>query len=439
MATHARIAAAAIMALTALMAAGCTPSDGPAASGPSPHAASSRTAQSGMAQSGAATSGASAGASTAVGEGPIPTFVPRYYVTLDPVHTDRLIVRSTITGSVVATVRAPAHLVFTAVFGTGTGQVFTVDTRQEAATPGGGDDLYLLRLAQGPGTPLPLVPLHAGHSVGPGLTAAALSPDTAKIAIAYTYRTSPPSPQPVILYSTATGAVLRTWTVTSGIISSADPMGNGDLGQDAGGTSLRWTADGRGLAFAFHANAAPGKQGYGYDRLASIRLLDTTAPGGDLIANSRMLVSPGPQYNPGNGAGTQCMVPRGWSVSADGQAVTCAAQWSMPGRPLPASPRLQGCPGPSAASHTPMVAWAPGFWRQYSLPGGGGGAGTVYGPCPAAAPAGAHLIWASSDGNMVLGLLNPGGGAEFGLFSGGSDFIPLAPPPSNIPLASMAW
>jgi hypothetical protein len=306
------------------------------------------------------------------------------------------------------------------------------------AVCGGGDDLYLLRLRPGSGTPLPLVPLHAGHAAGPGLTALALSPDASKIAIAYTYRTSPPHPQPVSLYSTQTGAVLGTWTVTSGIISSADPMGSGDLGQDAGGTSMRWTADGRGLAFAFHANAAPGKQGYGYDRLASIRWLDTTAPGNDLIANSQVLTGPGPAYNPGNGTGTLCLVSRGWSLSADGQAVTCAAAWITPGRPLPAHSHLAGCPSSSAAG-TAALPWPPGFWRQFSVPGGGGGAETVYGPCPAAAPSGVHLLWASPDGKMVLGILDPFGKAEFGLFSGGRDFIPLAPLPGNIPLASMAW
>jgi hypothetical protein len=42
---------------------------------------------------------------------------------------------------------------------------------------------------------------------------------------------------------------------------------------------MRWTPDGRGLAFAFHADAAPGKYGYGYNPVASIRVLDTSAPG----------------------------------------------------------------------------------------------------------------------------------------------------------------
>jgi hypothetical protein len=412
-----RTAATAVVALAAALAAGCTPVTGGAA-GPSRAAAPA--------------------AATVAGEGPVPSFVPRYYVALDPAREDRLIVRATVTGSVAATVDAPSGHLFTAVFGTGSGRVFAVDARTRVPSPGGGDELYLLRLRPGSGTPLPLARLHAGHAAGPGLTAAALSPDASKIAIAYTYRTYPPNPQPLIVYSAVTGAMLRTWTVASGIISSADPMGNGDLGQDAGGTSLRWTADGRGIAFAFHANAAPGKLGYGYDRLASIRLLDTTAPGSDLIANSRVLAAPGPGYNPGNGVGVQCLVPRGWSLSADGRAVTCAAQWTAPGGKLPAGPRQQGCPG-SAAGAAAAQAGAPGFWRQFSLPGGGGGGGTVYGPCVAAAPAGVHLFWASPDGQMVLGLVGPSGRAEFGLFSAGRDFIGLADPPGNVPLASMAW
>jgi hypothetical protein len=422
MASPVRIAGAAVIAvLAALTSVGCGAPAGSVTS-----AASSRSTVTGAAPIVSAV------------EGPIPTFVPRDYVTLDPANAKRLIVRDTVTGVVTATVSAPPHMVFTAVFGTGTGRVFTVDMRQDLPTPAGGDALYLLRLRLGSGSlpgsvvPLPLVPLHAGHAVGPGLTAVALSPDGSKLAIAYTYRTYPPNPQPLILYSTATGAVLRTWTVKSGIISAADPMANGGSGQDDSAIAMRWTADGRGLAFAFHANAAPGKQGYGYDPNASIRLLDTTAPGSDLIGNSRLLNGPGPEFIPGNGVGIQCLAGNGWSLSADGQAVTCAARWSGPGGHFPAYLRSAGCASRSATRHQLYL----GFWRQYWLPGGGGGGATIYGVCTAAD---IQLFWASPDGRMVLGTLSRSGDTAFGLFSGGRDFIPLAPPPAGIPLASIAW
>jgi hypothetical protein len=366
--------------------------------------------------------------------------VPPFYVALDPARQDRLIVRATRTGAVVATVDAPPRQVFTAVFGTGTGRIFTVDARQEPATPAGGDELFLLRLRPGAGTPLPLVPLHVGHDVGPGLTAVALSPDASKIAIAYTYRTSPPNPQPVILYSVATGAVLRTWTVTSGIIIAADPMadpmGNGDLGQDARGTSMRWTADGRRLAYAFRANATTGKQG-GYHRAASIRLLDTTAPGSDLLANSRVLNGPGPVYNPGGGMGTQCLAGNGWSLSADGQGVSCAAEWGTPGARLPAGTRPAKCARPMPGPGTPQQAGF-GFWRQSWRPGGGGELETIYGVCPAATAADVQLFWASPDGTMVLGNLDYPGHSMFGLFSKGT-FRQVPPPPPGTPLTSIAW
>jgi hypothetical protein len=417
----ARITAMIVVALAAATAAGCSASNG------SPSPAPSRTAA----------TGASPSVSATRGEGPVPTFVPRYYVTMDPARQDRLIVRATLTGTVVATVDAPPRQVFTAVFGTGTGRIFTIDARQEPATPAGGDELFLLRLRPGSGTPLPLVPVHAGHDVGPGLTAVALSPDAAVIAIAYTYRTYPPHPQPVILYRTATGAVLRTWTVTSGIISAADPMGSGDLGQDAGGISMRWTADGRGLAYAFHANAAPGKQGFGYDRAASIRLLDTTAPGSDLIASSQVLSGPGPVYTPGGGNGTQCLAGNGWSLSTDGQAVTCAAAWGTPGPRLPAGQRPAQCARPEAGpAARPLAGF--GFWRQLSLPGGGGELDTIYGVCPVATPAGVQLFWASPDGATVLGTLDYPGHSMFGLFRKEA-FRQLPPPPPGTPLASIAW
>src|SRR5712691_12902518 len=86
MATSPRIAVAVIVALAAVMAAGCAASGTPATSGAS-HAASS-------------------GAPSVTGQ-PVPSFVPRDYVTIDPAGAQRLIVRSTATGAVVAAVSAP--------------------------------------------------------------------------------------------------------------------------------------------------------------------------------------------------------------------------------------------------------------------------------------------------------------------------------------------
>ena len=418
----ARTAATVAVALAAGAAGGCSASNGPQAS----------------ASSHAATTGAPASVSSADGGGQLPSFVPRDYVTIDPANAARLIVRATATGAVVATVGTPRGTTAATVYGSGNGQVFAVATTPVLRDPGGGQVYYLLRLRSG--VPAPLQRLSVGRAVGPGPTAVALSPDGSKIAMALTARTYPPNPQPLILYSTATGAVLRTWTVSSGIISAADPMASVSPGQEALGPDMRWTADGQGLAFAFHANAAPGKQGYGYARAASIRLLEVTAPGGDLIRASRELLVavPGYSYNPGNGIGQQCLVSHGWSVSADGPGFSCAAQFTVPGRQGPGTVPSVECPGRPAVGPATQQQVILGFYRQFRLPDGSGTQMTTFGLCPAATADDIELAWGSPNGAVVLGNLDSLGHVMFGLFSAGS-FRALPPPPAGIPLASIAW
>lgn len=405
-----RFTVAVIAALAACLATGCSGLSSPASS------PSSRT-------------DAVRAAGPAEARGLIPASVPGHYVTLDDAHPGRLLVRRTVTGAVTATVSAPAHFLFDAVYGTGTGGVFIIDGYPRPTPPAGGDHLYLLRLDSG-GRPLPLVPVPAGHAVGPGLSALALSPDASKIAIAYMFLTSPPTQQPLILYSVKTGAVLRTWTTASGIISGTDPMGGSDAGP---GTALRWTADGKELAFAFYANAKPGKDGYGYQQSASIRLLNTAAPGSSLLADSKLLTGPGPVYTPAEGAGMQCLAQDGWSISANGEALTCAARWGTPGEQLPASLRSAHCPAKTGTGQVNL-----GFLRQYWLPSGAGGGGPVYGPCAAGTPADIQLDWANSDATLALGSLKLPGHSLFGLFSGGK-LTALPAPPAGLSATSTAW
>lgn len=418
MATSPRIAVAVIMALAAAMAAGCAASSSPATAG--------------------ASSAASSGTPSGAGE-PIPSFVPRDYVTIDPAGAQRLIVRSTATGAVVATVSAPRGTQVLGVYASDNDQVFAFATIPVMPVPGGVWSWYLLRLRHGASPEV--THLFWGRSDPTGV---AVSPDGTKIAMAFTFRTYPPRPQPLTLYSLTTGAELRTWTVTSGIIAAANPMADGDLGQEAAGIAMRWTPDGRGLAFAFHAGAAPGRYGYGYNPIASIRILDTNAPGSDLMAGSRELAAADFAYNPGNGAGTRCLAGSGWSVLANGDGVSCAAEWTLPSQSpsppgkLPAGHQA-GCPTlPATGEERSQQPLEAGFWRQYDEPEAGGGGGPVYGPCPAATSAGIRLAWASPDGKTVLGAVGQPGHPVFGLFSGGN-IRELPPPPANVPWASIAW
>lgn len=413
MATTPRIAVAVIMALAAVMTAGCAASGSPATSG--------------------ASNAASSGTPSVTGE-PIPSFVPRDYVTIGRAGGEHLIVRSTATGAVAATVSAPHGTQVVGVYGGGNGQVFAFATMPVAALPDPAWSWYLLRLRSGDSPEVTRLPLG-----GADPTAVALSPDGSKIAMAFTFRTYPPHSQPLTLYSVATGAALRTWTVTSGIISAANPMANGNLGQEAAGISMRWTPDGRGLAFAFHADTAPGRYGYGYNPVASIRLLDTSATGSDLMADSRELAAADFGYNPGTGAGTRCLAGSGWSVLGDGHGVSCAAEWTVPSESpsqpgQPTAGHQAGCPTlPATGEATPQPPLEAGFWRQYRE-----SEGPVYGPCPVATSAGIRLAWASPDGKTVLGAVGQPGHPVFGLFSGGN-IRELPPPPANVPWASIAW
>jgi hypothetical protein len=409
MATLPRIASAVIMALAGAMAVGCSVSGSPATSG--------------------ASKAASSGTPSGTGE-PIPSFVPRDYVMIDPAGAQRLIVRSTATGAVVATVSAPHGTQLVGVYGGGSGQVFAFATMPVAPLLDPMWSWYLLRLRSGDSPEVKRLPLS-----GADPTAVALSPDGSKIAMAFTFRTYPPHPQPLTLYSVATGAALRTWTVKSGIIAAANPMANGDLGQEAADIAMRWTPDGRGLAFAFHADAAPGRYGYGYNPVASIWLLDTSAPGSDLMADSRELAAADFGYNPGNGAGTRCLAGSGWSVLGNGYGVSCAAEWTLPSEPASQPGQLPaGCPTPPATGEaTPRQPLEVGFWRQYHE-----SEGPVYGPCPVATSADIRLAWASPDGKTALGAVGQPGHPVFGLFSGGT-IRELPPPPANVPWASIAW
>jgi hypothetical protein len=123
-----RIAVAVIMALAATMVVGCAASGGPSTSG--------------------ASNAASSGTPSGTGE-PIPSFVPRDYVMIDPAGGERLIVRSTATGAVVATVSAPHGTQVVGVYGSDNDQVFAFATMPVAPLLDPTWSWYLLRLRSG--------------------------------------------------------------------------------------------------------------------------------------------------------------------------------------------------------------------------------------------------------------------------------------------------
>ena len=241
--------------------------------------------------------------------------IPRYYAIAYPGkegHDGRAAIIVTVgdshTGKAFATVATPA---FAATMGgnstagvsaTADDRSFVVGTRNLD----GGIAYYLVRIA--PGTkqaatieklPVPLV--------DPGiLLSFAVSPDGKELA-ALSYRGNGTTLQ---VYSTESGAVLRTWTAAAWE----------DQAYSGLESSVSWTADGRQVAFstaqATGRTASIGTAKFPVKALTE-HLLSTTAPSGDLAAASKVVLS----------APSSCS---SLLLTPDGGTVVCATQANYP-------------------------------------------------------------------------------------------------------------
>jgi WD40 repeat protein len=207
-----------------------------------------------------------------------PDTPPRYYVALvdsglgKPVNIGALsgsrlspadaVVRVTATGKAVATVTPPRpYQEFGLVTAAADDRTFVLDAIRGGS---GADKLFLLRLGPG-GRPGRLIPLRVPPPVSNGVTDLALSPNGALLAV----QAGGGKPS-LFVVDLATGAE-RKW-VPAGIGTNNNLVGTQD--------SLSWTADSRTLALIFYGD--PGGGG--------VRLLDVTARGPNLLANSRLVV-----------------------------------------------------------------------------------------------------------------------------------------------------
>jgi hypothetical protein len=333
------------------------------------------------------------------------TGVPEYYVAW--MQAD-LVVGNTFTGQAIATVGAPAGVFLEAVYGAAADDRTFIVTGQRPHGADAGTVWYLLRIDPGSGVRARLTPLPIPVRQGPA--GAALSPDGTELAVAL-----PGSPATLRVYSVATGALLREWSTTASGELSAKKVPSGSWQFTA--MVLRWSSDGRQLAFTWNASA--------------IRVLDATAPDGDLIARSEL--DAGTAIGTGyglDGVSNTCDAAQGWQPitvtqgAAAGQGTVCAgsAQFGNPQRN------------------------SIGFLRSYgnSHEGVEGLESGSY--CSAAAEpvSGAYIGWASADGSEVIGSQVCGRQSRFGIFRG-STFTPLPALPSSLPLpagvmdGTVAW
>ena len=103
----------------------------------------------------------------------------------------------------------------------------------------------------------------------------AISPDGTELAVALAG-----SPATLRIYSISTGKVLRCWSATvPGQLAVESASAAGGSSQFTAARVLRWSPDGQQLAFAWNSTA--------------IRVLDVSAPDGNLITSSSLLAAIG--------------------------------------------------------------------------------------------------------------------------------------------------
>jgi hypothetical protein len=191
-------------------------------------------------------------------------------------------------------------------------------------------------------------------------------------------------------------------------------------------TALRWTPDGRELAYAWNGT--------------EIRLIDLTAqgpgPGQDenLVAASRLRSGIGSVYTPA-GAYFTCDAIDGWSLSTGGKTVNCAGTFT-PMRPATGP----GC-DKSARAYQAIV-------QQIALPGGAGELTTLAESPPACTSVGSRTLgpslgWSGADGSTAIARLSDGllidpATVKYGVYAK-NKFTALPALPDTVSLALVAW
>jgi hypothetical protein len=232
-----------------------------------------------------------------------PAAVPPYYVALTITgrnpgkagpYANAAEVRATATGVVLARITVPGPYAFFTQVTAGAGdRTFVLLAEEKSNPPRSGQPyspparFFLLRIAPGapPGGRVSLHALPAGFiPANHEVNSMALSPDGTSLAADI-------GPQGggsgLLVFNLATGTS-RTWTFTAcrhcGI--GSDRLGWGSYE----GGALSWTSDGRHLAFV--GPKAPPAAGSGASSFVpgSVRLLDVSAPGTNLLANSKIIL-----------------------------------------------------------------------------------------------------------------------------------------------------
>ena len=301
--------------------------------------------------------------------------VPEYYAEITPASS--VIVGDDRTGAVIATVSPPGGGSFVGVTAAGDDRTFVLDTQADGD---GTHAWYLLRIAPGASDPARLTPLPIATLPGADqIDGLALSPDASELAVFYqaygsfqsegAYKVlsgGPHGPFTLRTYSLATGKALRSWTTpasqSEAISSKASVSSDNEVG-------LTWTDDGRTLGFLFSPFTTPTDE----------RALSVTAPGTDLIADSRVVLAQANALPACDGAMT---------LTTDGKTTICGVRSYAPGG---------GCTAPKAE------------FALYPVSTGKLG-GVLYRDQSLCRTADAWILWARSASSAIGGLAVYGSG-----------------------------
>jgi hypothetical protein len=220
----------------------------------------------------------------------------------------------------------------------------------------------------------------------------------------------------VRIYSIATGRVLRSWSATGpGAVAVESRTASGGSSQFTAARVLRWSSDGKQLAFAWNSTV--------------IRVLDASAPDGNLITGSSSLAAIGTTVN--KDGSVTCNASQGWELIAGGQEVICGGSVQAEN---PDNYVAHG--GACTTRYGRMLI---GFLEETK----GGQSGLPISladsepECSASPgyPDGAYIGWANADGSAVVGSQVWDGHVRFGVFRDGR-FTPLPSLPVSVPVPS---
>lgn len=319
--------------------------------------------------------------------------VPQYYVAWMQADRPYLVVGDTATGKQVGWVTSPSGVALESVFGQAADDRTFVVTGTRVPDGSAGTQWYVLRIAPGSGNVARLTRLPIPVRQDPA--GVAVSPDGTKLAVAL-----PGTPAVLRIYSTATGALLRSWSAPGGeIMAVKEAPGAFSFASMV----LRWSADGRHLAFAWNA--------------VTIRVLDTAAPAGSLLATSSKLEKI-VQTPTTAGTAVACDAVRGWSLLAGGNRIVCSGG-------------QQTVSGSKACPDTSTLIW--GFDVGTGVKQTRTAASAAECSSQGGVTDGAYLGWASADGSTVIGSLVLDEHARFGVFRDGR-FTPLPSLPVSVPV-----